>query len=140
MTEKHQLLTDQQFEEKFKACKLPPVVMTHEAHLRLAYIHLKKYGLKKTVKTLTEQISRFYLDLGDASKFNKTITVASIKLLNQCIKKAKTSDFRSFVNEYPKLKENFLSLIKKHYTIDIVNSYKAKRQFIQPDMPFGVSA
>ena len=140
MTEKHELLTDQQFEEQFKDCTLPPVFMTHEAHLRLAYIHIKKYGIKKAVKNLTTQIAKFDFEVGDDTKFNKTITVASIKVMNHFIDKAKAVDFRGLLSEYPRLKNNFRGLLKMHYKTDIFRSVTAKRKFIKPDLPFGFSA
>ena len=50
MTEKHHLLTNDEFEEKFESCTLPACYFTHEAHLRLAYIHIKKHGVKQAIK------------------------------------------------------------------------------------------
>lgn len=35
----HHQLNDQQFEEQFQNCTFDPTLFTHEAHLRLAWIH-----------------------------------------------------------------------------------------------------
>ncbi|HHC78969.1 MAG TPA: hypothetical protein ENK46_03740 [Flavobacteriia bacterium] len=137
MTEKHLLLTNQQFEEKFKNCTLSPVLFTHEAHLRLAYIHIKKYGLAKAIKNLCHQISTFDKTFGDGTKFNKTVTIAATKVVYHFINKSKSVDFRGMIEEFPRLKSNFLGLIKSHYTLDIFNDKKAKRVYLEPDLlPF----
>jgi hypothetical protein len=137
MTEKHQLLTNEQFEEKFKNCSMAPVLITHEAHLRLAYIHIKKYGIKKAIRNLCQQLSKFDKKFGDGTKFNKTVTIASVKLLNHFMNRSNAVNFRGLITEYPKLKSNFLSLLKNHYKLDIFNSKLAKQRFLEPDlMPF----
>ncbi len=44
--EEHFYLTDIQFERQFANCSLNPELFSHEAHLRLAWLHISKYGLK----------------------------------------------------------------------------------------------
>ena len=137
MTEKHHLLNDVQFEEKFQKCTLPPVLFTHEAHLRLAYIHVTKYGLKTAINNLCIQISDFERKFGDGRKYNKTITVAAIKVIYHFINKSKNLDFKNLLKEYPRLKSNFKTLIKKHYSLNIFIDKTAKHLFLEPDLlPF----
>ena len=137
MTEKHQLLPDDQFEEKFKNCTLAPILFTHEAHLRLAYIHVTKYGLRKAVSNLCYQIADFERNFGDGRKFNKTITVASAKVIHHFINKSKSVDFQGLLNEYPRLKSNFKALLKTHYSLNIFINKTAKHEYLEPDLsPF----
>jgi len=137
MTEKHHLLTNEQFEEKFKNCTLTPSLFTHEAHLRLSYIHITKYGLSAAIKNLSEQIAIFDKTFDDGTKFNKTVTIASAQIVNHFIKKANSDDFRGFIDEFPKLKSNFLGLLKSHYTLSILTKNKAKQEYLEPDLlPF----
>lgn len=138
MTEKHHLLTDQEFEEKFKDCTLSSVLFTHEAHLRLSYIYIRKYGLDIAIKDLCEQIDNFDQKFGDGTKFNKTVTIASAQILYHFINKTKTSNFRELLDEFPVLKNDFLGLLKSHYTLDIFKSKKARQEYLEPDLlPFG---
>ena len=137
MTEKHQLLPDDQFEEKFKNCTLPPILFTHEAHLRLAYIHITKYGLRKAIINLCYQIANFERNFGDGRKFNKTITVASAKVIHHFINKSKSIDYHGLLNEYPRLKSNFKALLKTHYSLNIFINKTAKHEYLEPDLsPF----
>ena len=134
MTEKHHLLTNDELEDKFSTCDVPAVLFTHEAHLRLSYIHITKYGLNQAIINLTKQIADCDNKYGDGTKFNKTLTVASSKVVHHFIKKAKANDFNSFILEFPSLKDDFMGLIKTHYELDIFNDQKAKQEYLEPDL------
>ena len=138
MTEKHHLLTNTQFEEKFKNTTLSPILFTHEAHLRLAYIHITKYGIDVAIKNLCKQIKHFDKEFGSGTKFNKTVTIASVKIMEHFIDKSATTNFRDLLEEFPSLKNNFLALLKTHYSLDIFIDKTAKHKYLEPDLvPFG---
>jgi len=111
MTEKHQLLTDQQFEIQFENCTLPPVLVTSEAHLRLAYIHVKKHGIKKAAITLYRQLTNFNTNFGHILILSKATIKAFVKLIYDFIKKATTTCFRDLLLEFPELKIQFSALL-----------------------------
>jgi len=134
MTEKHYLLSNSELEEKFRNCIIPPIIFTHEAHLRLAYIHVKKYGIKKAIKNLCDQIADFDNKYGNGLIFNKTVTIASTKVMYHFIEKSKSIDFKGLLKEFPRLKNNFLGLLKSHYKLDIFNSKTAKEEYAKPDL------
>jgi len=134
MTEKHQLLTDPQFETQFQNCTLAPVLFTHEAHLRLAYIHLAKYGLQRAIENLNEQIKHFDAKFGTGMKFNKTLTTASAKVVHHFMKKAKARNFKDLLKEFPRLKHNFVALLNRHYSIDLFIDKTAKHEYLEPDL------
>jgi len=134
MTEKHHLLTNDELEDKFSTCDVPAVLFTHEAHLRLSYIHITKYGLDKAIENLAKQIADCDNKYGDGTKFNKTLTVASAKVVSHFIEKAKTEDFNNFIIEFPELKYDFIGLLKTHYEIDIFNDKVAKQEYLEPDL------
>ncbi len=135
--EPHYQLTDQVFEQQFEACILEPKIFTHEAHLRLAWLHLKKYGEEKTLKNICHQIKQFAEYHGDKDKFNQTATIASIKAVNHFIKKSNSSDFKGFIVEFPRLKFHFKALLDCHYSFNIFKNKIAKTQYLEPDLlPF----
>jgi len=75
--------------------------------------------------------------LNATDKYNKTLTIAAIKSVSHFIQKSKSENFQDFIQEFPRLKNNFKSLIAQHYQIDIFNSNKAKSEFLKPDLlPF----
>lgn len=118
MTEKHQLLTDQQFEQQFENCTLPPVLVTYEAHLRLAYIHVKKHGIKKAAITLYKQLTHFNTNFGHILILSKATIKAFVKLIYDFIKKATTTSFSELLLEFPDLKTKFSALIVEYKQVE----------------------
>ncbi len=124
MTEKHHLLTNDEFEEKFESCTLPACYFTHEAHLRLAYIHIKKHGVKQAIKNISKQLIDFDEKFGDGTKFNKRLTIASAKIVQHFMEKTSAIDFKGMLLEFPELRSNFCELLKKHYKLDFFKKEK----------------
>lgn len=135
--EKHYTLTDSEFEQQFAAAVLDPAIFTHEAHLRLAWIHLTSYGLAKTIENISVQLKNYTSTVGAADKYNKTVTIAAIHAVHHFMIRARQSDFSTFIVEHSQLKTNFKGLIDTHYRTDIFKSALAKSSFLEPELlPF----
>ena len=135
--EAHFELSDELFEQQFQTCTLNSALFSHEAHLRLAWIHIKKYGVEKAAENISEQLTTFVAYAGARDKYNKTLTIAAIKAINHFIYQSGTNNFYDFIQEFPRLKFNFKELMSYHYQIDIYNSEIAEREFVEPDLlPF----
>lgn len=135
--EKHFELSDAEFEEQLINCKLSPVDFNHEAHLRLTWIAIDKYGIEKALMIIQNQIRKFVEFLGAADKYNTTLTIAATKAVYHFKCKSKSDNFKDFIAEYPRLKNNFKDLMACHYGFDIYSSSKAKAKFLEPDLlPF----
>ncbi|MBT8305723.1 MAG: hypothetical protein KJN85_02175 [Maribacter sp.] len=135
--EEHFNLTGDEFERQFKVCNLDPALFTHEAHLRLAYIHIQKYGQDQAIENVCVQLVAYVNHLGATDKYNTTLTLAAVKAVNHFMQKSKSKDFRGFIKEFPQLKFEFKRLMQCHYGFDIFNSQKAKSTFFEPDLlPF----
>ncbi len=131
-------LDDSAFETAFRSCTLAPQLFDHEAHLRLAWIHLSRYGQETAINNICRQLYRYTDSLGAADKFNKTVTVAAIKAVHHFMGKSVSDNFPDFVREFPRLKTNFKDLLACHYgEVDIFRSEEAKREYIEPQLlPF----
>lgn len=135
--EKYYILTDFEFEKQFKSCSLDPAIFTHEAHLRLAWIHINKYGVDVAIDKIRCQLQDYVDSLGAKNKYNETVTIAAIKAVYHFMLTSKTNNFKDFIIENIKLKQNFKELIACHYKIDIFNSPAAKSKYLMPDLlPF----
>lgn len=135
--EQHRQLTDQVFEQQFASCTLPQELFTHEAHIRLAWLHIKKYGEAFAVENICTQLTNFVEALGAKDKYNKTLTIAAIKAVNHFINKQEINDFNLFIETFPRLKYNFRELLAQHYAVDIFKSTAAKKEYLEPDLlPF----
>ena len=135
--EKHFNLSDSEFEKKFISCELNPLDFTHEAHLRLAWININEYGFKQAEKNIQSELQNFVEFVGAKDKYNMTLTLAAIKAVYHFMLKSKSNNFKDFIMEFPRLKNNFKDLMACHYGVDIYQSDKAKMEFLKPDLiPF----
>ena len=130
----HFNLTNIEFETQFKDCTLNPKSFSHEAHLRLAWIHINEYGIETAIKNIEKQLKQFVVHVGARDKYHQTVTIVAIKAVWHFMKKSKSTSFKTFINTYPDLKTNFKELVNSHYSFDIFNSQKARKEFIQPDL------
>jgi hypothetical protein len=133
----HHHLTDIEFEKQFISGKLDADLFNHEAHLRLAWIYITKYGIESAVNSVPKHIQNFALHAGAPQKFNKTLTIAATRAVYHFMLKSTSDNFFDFVMEFPQLKYGFKALIQSHYNVDIFRLERAKQEFIEPDlMPF----
>ena len=135
--ENHFDLSDSDFENKFISCELNPSDFTHEAHLRLVWININKYGIKQAEKNIQIGLKNFVEIVGAKDKYNMTLTLAAIKAVYHFMLKSNSDNFKDFITEFPRLKYNFKELMDCHYGFEIYDSKKAKTQFLEPDLlPF----
>lgn len=132
--ELHFILTDDLFEEQFATGSLNPALFSHEAHLRLAWIHISKYGEATAIENVREQLQNFVRLVGAVDKYNDTLTVAAIKAVHHFMQQAPLPTFQEFITAYPRLKTNFKGIIQQHYGFDIFNSAAAKAAYLEPDL------
>jgi hypothetical protein len=137
MMKVHKQLTDTELEEKFANGTLNPALFDHKAHVRLAWIHISRYGLEKAIENMCAQIRRFAEAHGDKDKFNMTVTVAAVRAVNHFMLRSGARDFESFIKEHPRLIHSFRELLSHHYTTNILRSETAKREYLEPELlPF----
>lgn len=135
--EKHFTLADNEFEKQFQNCVLDPAIFTHEAHLRLAWIHIRKYGADIAIDHIRFQLQSFVENLDARNKYYETVTIAAVKAVFHFMLKSKTDNFKDFITENSRLKKNFKELLAFHYQTDIFNSPIAKEKYLTPELlPF----
>ncbi|WP_420577422.1 hypothetical protein [Ekhidna sp.] len=133
----HWQYTDEAFEEIFAGYRLKPSMFSHEAHLRLAYIHIQKYGREQAEMNMCDQIKGFAESLEVYDKFNKTVTIASVKAMDHFMQKAESDNFKDFIKEFPRLLTNFKDILGQHYGFNVFADKRAKKEFVEPDLlPF----
>jgi hypothetical protein len=130
-------LSDLDFETQFADGLLNPAWFSHEAHLRLAWIHIDKYGVENAIENICRQLVSFVTAFGASDKYNKTLTVAAIRAVYHFKLKSKSDNFQGFIIEFPRLRYNFRQLIECHYATDIFKSQRAKQEYLEPELlPF----
>ncbi|MDW7691537.1 hypothetical protein R9C00_17680 [Flammeovirgaceae bacterium SG7u.111] len=135
--EEHFELSDREFEERLANCTIDPILFSHEAHLRLAWIHIRNYGIEKAIENICGQIQKFACFHGSKDKYNATVTVAAVRAVYHFMLKSHANTFQELVLEFPRLKNKFKDLLECHYSINIFLSEEAKNEYVEPDLqPF----
>ncbi len=135
--EPHRALSDAEFEQQFKSCAMDPTVFSHEAHIRLAWLAINKYGLNKATSHVQTLLERFVAHHQAQDKYHKTLTVAAVQVVYHFMANTKADDFADFISASSPLITNFKSLIGAHYSFDIFQSEGARLAYIEPDLaPF----
>lgn len=132
--EKHHSLSDEEFACQFTDKTLSPEILTHEAHLRLAWIMIHNRGLNLGSEIICQQILAFVKPLGAEEKFNKTLTVASMKMVHHFMQKAEAANFLDFIQAFPTLKYDFKQLVSQHYSFDILKDDRTRKEYVEPDL------
>jgi len=135
--ESHDDMTDLEFEQQFADGSLEARFFSHEAHLRLAWIHVSKYGIDKAIENIRTQLQHFVSAQGAKDKYNETVTVAAVRAVDHFMRKSGAKNFNDFIAENPRLKFQFKELLSFHYRTDIFISEMAKKQYLAPELlPF----
>lgn len=135
--DKHFELTDDQFEKQFESLTLNPVLFSHEAHLRLAWIHITRYGVDQAIENICNQIKAFAAFHGDHDKYNHTVTIVAVRVVYHFMLKSNSDNFKDFILKSARLKTEFRQLIETHYSTNIFTSVEAKTRYLAPDLqPF----
>ena len=127
-------LSDQEFLQQFIELTFDPAAFNHHAHLRLAWIYLRTYGLDGALDKIPAAIKQYAEHHGAHDKFHMTLTQASIHIIQHMMSLGDFSSFDSFIEAFPQLLDNFKSLIGNHYSQQHLFSESARLQFIPPDL------
>jgi hypothetical protein len=93
--------------------------------------------INTAIDNIRSQLQNFVANLFARSKYNETLTIAAIKAVYHFMLKSKTNNFKDFITENPRLKNNFKELLAFHYKTDIFNSPVAKEKYLTPELlPF----
>jgi len=135
--EPHFNMTDEHFQLAFENAILDPKLFSHEAHLRLAWIHINAFGIDIAIKNVTSQLMNYVTGLGMTYKYHETVTIAAVRAIYHFMLKSGSDNFKDFIKEFPRLKYNFKELLSKHYGFDVFTTEEARSSFLEPDLlPF----
>lgn len=132
--EVHFQLSDAELEQQFRTATLNPELFSHEAHLRLAWVQIRFFGLEKAEENLCQQIQFYDKKYDTGTKFHKTLTIAATKIVAHFMAKSQSENFADFIVEFPQLNNHFKELIAAHYSTDILQNPIAKEQYMLPDL------
>jgi hypothetical protein len=113
----HRELSDEAFAAAFADCSLPPALFSHEAHLRLAWIHIRNLGLEAAIDRVCTEIVRYVAHLGAADKYDEALTIAAVRVVHRFWENEKELPFEDFLHVSSTLVNNFHELIKAEQAV-----------------------
>jgi hypothetical protein len=129
----HRKLDNDAFELAFANKEFRPGWFTHEAHIRLAFIHIKKYGYTRALSNIREQIRGFAENLGIYDKYHDTVTVAAVIMTAEAMENTKHSSFQLFIEHDGAYLLNFKDLLNEYYSYNLFKDQKSRTHWVAPD-------
>jgi hypothetical protein len=131
---------DQELFEKFNALSLPFEQWTHRAHIRVAYLHLQKYGFDEALKRLSAGIQKYNaankVPESPTSGYNQTTTHAFLHLVAAVMaaygKTFPATDSKHFCDLHPQLMSKHV--LRFFYSPERRMDPLAKTRFVEPDL------
>lgn len=130
-------LSDAEFLAAFEACRIPHETWDHRAHIRMAYLVVRRDGPVDAVAVVSAGIQKLNasqqtpeaIDRG----YHETITQAWLRLVGAAIRHYGPGDgFESFAGQHPHLLCR--TMLRTFYTRDRLMTWEAKRAFVEPDL------
>jgi hypothetical protein len=124
-------LSDDDLIDAFRSCTLLPAQFDHRAHLRVAWILVRRLPLADAIEQVCTGIENIATHFGAPDKFNRTMSEALVRWIAS--RATPELDFDAFLAEYPVLTRDVRALLSQHYSCERLTSPEAKRTFVMPD-------
>ncbi len=89
-------MTDDEFLGAFTTCTLLPQQFNHRAHVRVAWLMLRRYPVDQAIERTCEGIARLAAHFGAADKFNRTLSEALVRLMARACESTRDACSMSF--------------------------------------------
>ena len=121
----------------FEDCTLPEPQWNHQAHIRVAYLYLRRHPFDEALERMRASLKRYNAarNVPDIPHrgYHETLTVAWLTLVASVMKHHGVGqDSLDFCREQPFLLNRFL--LRLYYTRRTIMSPAAKRAFLPPDI------
>jgi hypothetical protein len=135
---------DEAFLKAFEDCTLPFEQWRHDAHIKVAYLHLHQLPYDQALDKIRESIKRYNAATNTPESlergYHETITVAWMRLVRFTLCEYGPA---ASADEFLEAQEHLLNkkALRFFYSRDHLISWRAKAEFVEPDLaPFPRSA
>ena len=128
---------DDAFLAAFESCAIPKAEWTHQAHVRMAWLYLRRLGLEEAILKIRSGIQKYNAAVGGAPNgYHETVTQVYTRLVYDCLSRrgGREKSWGEFVSGFPELfdRQNPPSL--KYYRKETLSSDEARARFVEPDL------
>lgn len=127
-------LDDDTFLTQFCDQSLNPEYFDHRGHLRMAWLHLKRYPLPEARTRVCNGIRDLATALGAAEKFHRTISEALLLIMAGRMQGPAPTDFDTFLADNQDLLADARGLLARHYSDVRLGSAEARSGWVEPDL------
>jgi hypothetical protein len=129
-------MDDQALWQAFNDCSLTGEQWTHEAHVRTAFLHSRRYPLDEAHLRMRAGIIRLnerhgLVETGVRGYF-ETLTRVWLVLVADASARSAARDSRELLERRPELLDR--SLPYRHYSKELLTSVRARAIFVSPDL------
>ncbi|MGD8711063.1 MAG: hypothetical protein PVF40_11780 [Ectothiorhodospiraceae bacterium] len=124
-------LDDDTFLERFAGRELAAEHLDHRGHLRIAWLHLSRYGPDASRDLVCGGIRDFAAKFGAPGKFNHTLSEALLRIMALRMKQGE--GFEAFLQANPDLVDDCLGVLNRYYSSERLNSAEACAGWLKPD-------
>ncbi|HEY3851646.1 MAG TPA: hypothetical protein VGL87_11775 [Steroidobacteraceae bacterium] len=78
-------MSDDEFLQALESCELPPEEFGHSAHVRAAYLYLRRADLGEALDAVQGSLQRYVARLGKADRYDESMTRRYIELIHRRI-------------------------------------------------------
>ena len=130
-------MDDRTFLRQFEDCTFPHDQWNHRAHIKVAYLYLRRFPLGEAIDRMRSGIQTYNaannVPEGPNTGYHETITQAWMRIIGATINECGSSGSAdSFCDEQPHLLDKRLLL--RFYSRDRILSPEGKAGFIEPDL------
>ncbi len=125
-------MTDDEFLAAFEAAAIPRAEWTHEAHIRMAWLHLTRFPTDEACERIRVGIQKLNAINGVVDGYHETITIAFMRMI--AARLLLPESYGSFLARNPELYGRSLVAILQYYTRERLFSSEARVQFVEPDV------
>jgi hypothetical protein len=76
-------MTDDEFLHALENCELPAAEFGHAAHVRAAYLYLRKAGLDEALDAIRCSLRRYVAHLGKPDRYDEAMTKTYLELIHR---------------------------------------------------------
>jgi hypothetical protein len=128
-----QQLDDDTFMTRFERLDLGPEYFDHRGHLRMGWLHLRRYGLAEGNARVCDGIHRLAVKFGAQGKFNHTLTEALMRVMAARMDDAADPDFDAFLARNPDLVDDARGVLARYFSDALLSSAEAHAGWVEPD-------
>src|SRR5258708_4242913 len=126
-------LEEDDFVRSFESCKYPNEKFRHTDHIRLAWIYIRRFGIREGEDGMAASIRRFAISVGHEEKYHATITKAWTRLIYVAYRTTPVlHDFHKFLSSHLWLAEK--NSLHAFYSQTLLASVEARQDWVEPDV------